>query len=192
MANTNAPFGFKPARNAYGAPYNGSLSTYKLNSGYGTAIYPGDAVKLLTTGYLAKAAAGDTIAGIAVGFSWVQASGQPNTQRYWPASTTTLNSADAQVQVIDDPNVIFEVQFGNSTSVPATADIGALFDLYDAGGSATNASSGEGIDYTTLATSGKGFRFVGFVPRVDNDLTSAYSRGLFAPVLHAARVQTGI
>jgi hypothetical protein len=192
MANTNSPNGFKPLGSVYGAPYSGALSTYKLPSGYGTAVYPGDVVKFLTTGYVAKAAAGDQFRGIAVGFSWIGTDGRPNTLRYWPASTVTFGAADVSVQVIDDPNVLFEAQFGNSTSVPAFADQGATFNLFDAGGNTSFATSGEGVDYTTLNTTALQFRFVRFVPKVDNDTTSAYSRGIFAPALHDYRVNTGI
>jgi hypothetical protein len=76
-----------------------------------------------------------------------------------------VRRADVSVQVIDDPNVLFEAQFGNSTSVPAFADQGATFNLYDAGGNTSFATSGEGVDYTTLNTTALQFRFVGSCPR---------------------------
>jgi hypothetical protein len=167
--------------------------TYQIPSGYSTAVYAGDVVKFLTTGYIAKAAAGDQMRGVAVGFSWIEAAtGLKLVRSYLPASTVTLGAADISVQVIDDPNVLFEAVFTNSTSVPAAADRGATFNLYDAGGSTSSGLSGEGIDYTSLLTTVQQFRFMDFVQRADNDTTSAYSRGLFMPLNHDFRLTSGI
>jgi hypothetical protein len=192
MPNINAPRGFLPVRGAYGQPYSGATNEYPVLASYATAIYSGDAVKLLTTGLINKAAAGDQLRGIAVGFRWVGADGITRYSPYWPGATTTLGSQNATAIVIDDPNVIFETQFANSTSAPVQADMGALFDLIDAGGSTFTGLSGEGLDYTTLATTTKVFRAISFVPRGDNDTAAAYSRVLCTIALHDFRVNTGI
>lgn len=192
MSNVNAPRGFKPARYVDGRPFNGAVSAYRLPSAYASNLFVGDVVKLLSTGYLAKAAAGDQFRGVVVGINWVQANGVPGTQRYWPANTVTNNGADAEVLVADDPGLVFEAVFTNSASVPAVADIGATFNLFDAGGSPASGLSGEGIDYTTGSSGAAQFRFLSFVKRGDNDVASANSRGLFAPALHDFRVNTGI
>lgn len=192
MPNENTPRGFKPMRMQGGAVWNGAQTPYRLASGYGTAIYAGDVVKLVTAGTIQKAAAGEQMRGVVLGFQWVGADGVPVYSQYWPASTATLGSNPATAFVVDDPNVLFEAVFTNSTSVPAVADIGAIFDLFDAGGSAATGISGEGIDYTTLATTAKQWRFMDFVARPDNDVAAAYSRGIFAPDLHDFRVNTGI
>ena len=192
MANINAPRGFKLARTMGGNAFNDAFGIYRLNSGYATNIFVGDVVKLLTTGYLAKASAGDQMRGVVVAINWIQASGVPGTQRYWPASTTTLGSQDVEVIVADDPNMVFEAVFTNSTSVPATADIGATFNLYDSGGNTSSGLSGEGVDYSTLNTTTQQWRFLDFVKRPDNDVSSAYSRGFFMPASHDFRVTTGI
>lgn len=192
MANVNAARGFKPVRYVDGRPFNGAVNAYRLNSGYATNLFVGDVVKLLTTGYLAKAAAGDQMRGVVVGFNWVLATGVPQTIRYWAASGVTLASQDVEVLVADDPGLVYEAVFTNSASVPAVADIGATFNLIDNGGSTASGLSGEGIDYTTLNTTAQQFRFLDFVKRVDNDTASANSRGLFAPALHDLRVNTGI
>jgi hypothetical protein len=192
MANSNTPRGFKPAVDNDFRPFNGGTRWYQLPSNFATAIYAGDVVKFLTTGYLAKAVAGDQMRGVVAGFRWTAATGIPVVGVYLPANTVTLNGADIQVQVYDDPNMVFEAVFTNSTSVPAFADKGATFNLIDTGGSAASGLSGEGIDYTTLNTTAQQFRFMDFVQRPDNDVTSANSRGLFAPALHDFRVNTGI
>lgn len=192
MSNVNAPRGFKPVRLVGGTPYTGAVNTYRLPSGYTSNLFVGDVVKLLTTGYVAKANAGDQMRGVVAGFYWSGANNQPSALRYWAASGASYNSADVEVQVIDDPNVVFEAQFANSGSVPAVADIGAMFNLYAGAGNASTGASGEGVDYGTLTTSAAQFRFLDFVKRVDNDPASAYSRGLFVPGLHDLNVTTGI
>lgn len=192
MANENTPRGFKPMRMQGGAVWNGSLTPYRLASAYGTAIYTGDVVKLVTAGTIQKAAAAEQMRGVVMGFQWVGADGIPVYSQYWPAGTVTLGSNPATALVVDDPDVLFEAVFTNSSSVPSIAAIGANFDLYDAGGSAATGISGEGIDFTTLTTSAAQFRFMDFVARPDNDVAAAYSRGIFAPALHDFRVNTGI
>lgn len=192
MANENTPRGFKPARMVTGAPFNASLNPYPIANAYATNIFAGDPVKLITTGLIQKAGAAEQIRGIAMGFQWVGTDGVTRYSPYWPASTATLGSLGGVALVIDDPNVMFEAVFTNSTSVPAQADCGATFAGYDAGGSTATGLSGFGVDYTTLNTTAQVWRFVAFVPRADNDLAAAYSRGLFAPNLHDYRVNTGI
>lgn len=188
MANVNAPRGFKPMRNSDGRAYDGPLGQYILASAYATSIYQGDAVKLVS-GYINKAAATDQIRGIVAGFSWTGLNGVPVFSPYWAASVATFASGDVSVLVYDDPNTQFEAVFTNSTSVPAKGDAGKYFKQFDAGGSTSTGLSGEGIDYSTGNTSSSGlvWRFIDFVKRPDNDTASAYSRGVFVPVLHDMR-----
>ena len=193
MANTNSPKGFKPVGKVGSEAYNGGLSPLPLASGYNTAIYAGDAVTRISTGYINKAGAGDTIIGIAAGVEWVGSDGVPRKQNYWPASTATLGSQDATIYVQADPMLEVEARFTNATTVPTTALIGEVFNLVDAGGSAATGISGEGIDISaTGSTSAKTFRFVRFAPRADNDTASAYSVGVFQIALHQNNSLTGV
>lgn len=171
------------------------MRSYALNSGYGTALYTGDVVKALSTGYLAKAAATEQMRGVAYGFKWIGADGVPKFQPYWPAGTVTLGASDAEVLVIDDPNVLFEAQMGGATTDWTIAMNGAIFELGDAGGSAGTGLSGEYVDITTLKTTAGQWRLMGPIMRPDNDLrasNAAYARVLVAPDLHDFRVNTGI
>ena len=192
MANTNTPRGFVPVRAVTGQPYDGALSTYRILPAYATAIYQGDVVKFLTTGYINKAAANDQMRGVFIGCQYVQADGTVKSLNYYPGSVTTLGSQPVNAFVVDDPNMMFEAQFTNSTSVPAIADLGASFQNYDAGGSTFTGLSGMGLDYSTLNTTLQQWRVVDFVPRGDNDLTSAYSRALCTPLSHDYRTQLAI
>lgn len=192
MANTNAPRGFWPRKDGIGSAWAATLNSYPIASGYATNIFQNDVVKLLTTGFIAKAAAGDQMRGVAIGFKWTDLTGKLVASPYWPAGTVTKGALDAQVLMIDDPNTVFEAQFTNSASVPANADQGANFNLFDAGGGTAAGLSGEGIDYSTLTTAAAQFRFLGFSTRPDSDKTSAYSYGMFVPSLHDFRVNTAI
>jgi hypothetical protein len=195
MPNVNAPKGFKPAKEIGGQPWNGGMASYRLNSGYGTSIFEGDVVKLLSTGYLAKAAATEQMRGIVKGFKWVGVGGVPQFSPYWPAGTVTLGGVDAEVLVIDDPNCIFEVQMGGAATDWTVAMNGAIFELGDAGGSTANGLSGEYLDITTLKTTAGQFRLLDVVPRPDNDIragNAGYARVYVAPSLHDFRVNTGI
>lgn len=192
MANTNTPFGFKPSRYVDGRPFNGAVNTYPIAYNYNTAMYIGDPVKIVS-GKVNLAGVSDQIRGILIGVRWVASSGARVFGPYWAGTITTPGNQDAEAVVVDDPNVLFEASFTNSTSVPAQADAGQFFKHLAAAGTAATGLSAIGIDYTTktaTATSGV-WRFVSFVPRVDNDTASAYSRGLFVPTLHDFRTTSG-
>lgn len=192
MPNENTPRGFKPVRMVTGAPFSGSQNPYRIANVYGTAIFQGDPVKLVTAGVIEKAAVADQIRGVFVGCQWVGADGVTRYSPYWPQGQATLGALGGTAFVVDDPDVLFEAVFTNSTSAPAQADIGATFDGFDAGGSVATGLSGFGVNYASLATSAKPWRFIDFVQRPDNDIGFAYVRGLFAPALHDFRVNTGI
>jgi hypothetical protein len=76
MANVNAPFGLRPVGTVNGQPYTGAARTYSVPAGDGTAIYIGDAVKLVGTSQIingspysdiAIAATGDVMVGVVIG-----------------------------------------------------------------------------------------------------------------------------
>jgi hypothetical protein len=161
-------------------------------SGYGTAIFCGDMVKLVTAGTIEKAAVTEQMRGVVMGFQWVGLDGVPRTNNFWPANTVTLGAAPATALVVDDPDVMFEAVFTNSVTAPPITALGAMFDGFDAGGSTSSGLSGQGVDFTTLATTAKPWRFEDYVQRPDNIIGAAYVRGIFSPSLHDYRVNTGI
>ena len=193
MSNINAPRGFKPLRYVDGRPFSGAGSSYHLPSGYGTALAIGDVVKLLTTGYIAKANPGDQLRGVVGGFRFVAPTGQyPLFTSYWPPGQVTTNGADAVVEVYDDPGLVFEAVFTNSASVPGLGQTGKLFNLIDTGALPGPQLSGEGVDFTTQSTAVGQFRALQPIGRADNDLTSAYQRWEFVAALHDFRVNSGV
>ena len=102
MANTDAPNGLKPVRHIAGGTIR--PNEYKIPSGYNTAIFTGDAVKLLSSGYVAVAAAGNRLLGVFAGCSYPNSSGEQVFSRQWTASATTQGTVDVTAYIYDDPN----------------------------------------------------------------------------------------
>jgi hypothetical protein len=107
---TNAPQGLIPSRTQINATWNGAYSQYPIASGYATALFHGDPVTLLADGTIGIGVAGAICVGVFQGVSYTNATGQYITSFTWPAAQATLTLIPALAQVIDDPNVIFEIQ----------------------------------------------------------------------------------
>lgn len=137
MANVQGAFGFQQWGTASGPPNfaEGHNTPYRIASGYATAIYYGDAVRMNVsgpTGYVEQWANGDggtatqILVGIFIGCSYFSTSQQKLVySRYWPGSDAT---GDVNAFVVDDPNSLWKVQAGISvaitqTSLGRTADI---------------------------------------------------------------------
>jgi hypothetical protein len=123
MANNNAPFGLRPVSTVSGQPFSGATRTYSVPAGDGTAIYLGDAVKLVGTSQIingspyadiAQAASGDVIVGVVVGVL--------------PASRDSLTYRAASTQRLlwspTIPNLLFEIQQTNSGTALNANDVG--------------------------------------------------------------------
>lgn len=122
MANTNAPFGFRQYT-GYGSSPTYEQTTAIIASGYTTAIFSGDPVVQISTGYIQQAASsaatGNTaIAGIFAGCTYVSIANKTRVWRpYWPGSDA---NGDVTAYLITDPNATFVVQTANSNTT-ATA-----------------------------------------------------------------------
>ena len=170
MANVDAPNGFTPASHMCG----GVIRTKKLRiaSGYGTSIFTGDVVTL-SSGYVNQAGATSTPVGVFAGVQYTDTSGAPQWSNYWPASTATLGSEDAEAYIYADPGIIFEAQFTAGT--PAVSFIGNKYTLSTTAGSTNNGRSKEGV----TATTSSGIALcVGFVDSPSNSI-GASARALF-------------
>jgi hypothetical protein len=137
MANTQGPFGFVQIGTASGPPNYAESGNppYRIASGYGTAIYFGDAVRMNVsgpTGYIEQWANGDggtatqILVGIFIGCKYYSTSQRKVVwNNYWPGSDAT---GDVEAFVVDDPNSQWKVQAGigsaiTQTSIGRTADI---------------------------------------------------------------------
>jgi hypothetical protein len=180
MANVNAPFGLRPVRSANGQPYTGAVRIYSVPSSDGTAIFIGDAVKLVGTSQIingspfadvAQAASGDVMVGVVVGVL----------QDTRDSLTYRAASTQRRLLVADDPDLLFEVQQSNSGTALTANDIGLNVNLTVAAGSTATGYSGTVIDNTTEATTNTlDVKIVGMVDRPDNDIGSSVSSGTLA------------
>lgn len=122
MANTNAPFGFRPIRRLDGGAWSGNLTQKKMQNNAG-ACNRGDVVKTLADGTVAVSTVGAANANIGVceGFHFLSSAlGYPIWTNYWPGAGA-LGLVD--VFIIDDPLVVYEVMA--NTGPITLADVGS-------------------------------------------------------------------
>jgi len=164
MANQDAAFGLKP-NSKLGSNVNSEGTTeYSIASGASGNIFSGDPVKIMNTGTILVAAAGDQLLGVFRGCRYTNSSGEVIYSAYWPDGTV---SSDAVAFVVDDPNALFEVQSAATGSVVQTV-VGNNADIVYAAGSTTDGQSGVEISGTTAATSAQ-LRIVGFSGDPENN-----------------------
>lgn len=115
----SAPYGMKPVNRIDGMPYAGAIRQIPMASGYGTAIFNGDVVKLDTNGLIVQDTGTDaaTPCGVFVGCSYTDPTYGPVFRQYLPASTV---AADIKAFVVDDPDALFKVAVVTGTTVMGT------------------------------------------------------------------------
>jgi hypothetical protein len=157
MANTVAPFGFKPIRRLDGAAWTSAHTTRKMQNNAGP-LNRGDLVQALADGTVAVSAAalGHLTVGVYVGCHYLSAAlGYPIWSNYWPGAGA-LGLVD--VFILDDPFLVFEVQ---ASAGPITlADIGSNADVVVAA-STTGFSKWSLGAPTTTASTNFPFKIVG-------------------------------
>ena len=176
MANADRPQGLIPVGTGLGAPWNGKVNAYVVESANDTAIFVGDLVKLNGTAGAAgetsfgldvegiaeviQAAAGNKCVGVVVGFL----PNQDNlTQRHCPSETRRV------ALVSDDPNTVYEIQEVSGGTALTSAEVGLNANVIVAAGNTTTGRSGMELDNTQEATTaGFNCQILGLVKRVDN------------------------
>jgi len=151
MANLDSPFGLRPVRMVNGSPFSNQQNRYRIAANYGTSIYQGDLVKVVTGGGIERVAAGDggLVLGVFNGCTYTDpSSGKQKWSNYYPAST---NASDIIAFVVDAPDTVFEVQADAAFPV---ADLFGNFDIVDGSpvGDTTSGISNAELDVTTGAT----------------------------------------
>ena len=162
MANLDAPSGARPFRHLSGGMIR--ASEYKIASGTSSNIFSGDFVKLLATGYIDVASAGNRILGVFAGVKYTASDGEVVYKKYFPTGTTTLASADVTAYVYDDPSITYRIQSAGSADF---ADIGNLADHVAGSGSTTTGQSGHEVSGTT-GTGTAGLRILRLIDDPDN------------------------
>ena len=153
MANSNAPFGFRPIRELSGAAYNGKFEYCFVPAAVASNIFSGDLVILLTGGSdsvygypsvtPSVTPATDVLLGACVGVDPALGGQTPNLNiSYHPASTA------GYIMVSTDPNLIYEAQF---SAAFAAANLGKNANHLNAAGNVAQGTSGYTINTTGVA-----------------------------------------
>jgi hypothetical protein len=147
MSNYDAPFGLRPSRTSISSQQQ---NRYRIASGYATAIFQGDLVKVVTGGGIERVTASpgtDLILGVFNGCNYTDpTTGKPTWSAYYPGGVA---ASDIIADVIDDPNATFEVQADAAFPV---ADLMGNFNIVATAGDTTSGISRVEIGVSTGAT----------------------------------------
>ena len=148
MSNQDASFGLRPVRTSISSQQQ---NRYRIASGYATAIFQGDMVKMVTGGGIERVAAGDggLVLGVFNGCFYTDpTTGKPTYSNSYPGSVA---ASDIMANVIDSPDATFEIQADAAFPV---ADLAGNFDIVDQSpvGDTTSGTSRMELDVTTGAT----------------------------------------
>lgn len=152
----SAPYGLKAINSLDGKPYAGAIRQIPIASGYATAIFNGDTVKI-SGGYLVADTATNnaTPCGVLVGCQYVNSQGQTVQGQYYPAAASS-----AVAYVVDDQQALFKVALvtaGTTTVVSGTvgarsALVGQNIALVQNTGSTITGDSAVGATVTGAGT----------------------------------------
>lgn len=117
MSTVATPYGLKPVNLIGGQAYNGGvIREFRVSANNAAAIFNGDLVQLSAAGQPSAVTTTPTtstagIVGVCVGARFVTAATkQPVWSNFLPANTITGGGSDVWIQVMDDPNAIFQVK----------------------------------------------------------------------------------
>ena len=176
----SGPYGLVPVKLLSGTPYAGTVRQYKIASGYGTAIFYGDAVKLVTGGTVERDTfdAAMTPIGVFMGVSYTDPNTNQKTFRQNYIASTS--ASDIEAYVCDATDVLFKVAVvssGTTIGDLAQTDVGANVAGVDNTGDSINGNSRCAISDTSATTSSLPFRIVELVEETKNSsggFTEAY------------------
>ena len=195
MATSATPNGAEPVNTlSASGSYSGKVRHIKIASGYATAIFYGDFVKLVASGSLEKAAVTTSVVagtvGIFVGCSYTDPStSQLTFNQQFPASTA---ASDIMAYVVDDPKLVFKMQgdeaiaqtgLGNNISAVSTAGSTAI-------GRSKNALDGGSVATTNTLP----LRVLEFVEGPNSTVGDAFTDCLvtYLPLSHAYETKLGV
>lgn len=166
----SGPYGLVPVKLISGTPFAGVTRQYKIASGYGTSIFAGDAVKLVTGGTVERDTfdAAMTPIGVFMGCSYTDATLGKVFRQYFPASTA---ADDIMAYVVDATDVLFKaavVSSGTTIGDLALTDLGANVAGVDNTGDTASGNSRCAISDTSATTNTLPFRIVGLVEETKN------------------------
>lgn len=174
------PYGLIPVKLVSGTPFAGVTRQYSIASAYGTSIFYGDAVKLVTGGTVERDTfdAAMTPIGVFLGCSYTDPSTEQKTfKQYYPASTA---ASDIMAYVADATDLLFKVAVvssGTTIGDLAITDIGANVAGVDNTGSTVTGNSRCAISDTSATTNTLPFRIVSLVEETKNS-SGGYTEAL--------------
>ena len=175
MSSSATPYGARPVGTlSASGSFTAKVRHYQIASAYGTSIFFGDFVKLVTAGTIEKdtGTTACTPIGIFMGCSYTD----PNTNQktFSQMWTAAVAASDAYGYVIDDPNVIFEMQADGSA---AQATLGSNCAVVQTAGSTTIGTSKNAVDISTSAatTATLPIRIVDVVQTPSNAWADSYT-----------------
>ena len=189
-----APYGLVPVRMVNGSPYNGAMRHYKIASGYNTAIFNGDAVKLVTGGTVERDAADAAMTpiGVFLGCSYTDPDMGLVFRNSYPAGTV---ADDITAFVCDNTDVLFKVAIvssGTTIGDMAQTDVGANVAMVDNTGVTATGKSQIAASDTSATTNTLPLRIVGLVEETKN-ASGGYTEALVKwNAGHALSSTTGI
>lgn len=139
MGTTSQAYGLIPHYHPSG---QSRANKYTIATGYGTAIYKGDLVKIHTDGTLNIGDGTTDAIGVFAGVEYVDANGKPTESPYWPASTTATNIV---AYVYDDQQTVFRIGVTANASSYDQAAIGQQANVAIAAGSTQTGVSGTSL-----------------------------------------------
>lgn len=156
MANTNAPFGLRPARRLDGASLSFNVMTFPIAYNLASQIGKGDAVTMNTSGNIipyvqnVTASSDPATVGVFWGCTYLNpAVGYVQWYNAWTAPTLA-STAIVTAFVIVDPMILFEIQ--SDADGPLTqAMVGGNFDI-NSGTPNSAGFSTQSLDTSRLAT----------------------------------------
>ena len=179
MANVNAPKGFVPVRHLNGSAYNGQFELFLIPSSDGTAVFPGDIVKIAggagTAGQVVNGLDVEGMGTVALATAGTTGQDIAGVVRGFLPDFTTLSlkhraASTARIAlVVTDPTVIYEVQEDAVGSNIAAADIGLNVPYTTTAGSAVTGNSQMEIDSSAiLGTNTLPVKVLGLSKKVGN------------------------
>ena len=173
MSTTATPYGFRPVGLLGGGDWRNSIRHIKMTNSYGTSIFYGDVVKVVSTGTVEKDSGTTTMTpvGIFVGCSYTDpGSSQPTYSQMWTASTS---ATDIMAYVVDDPNVVFQ---GQGDATLAQTALGNNVAVVQTAGSTSIGTSKNAIDSSTIAaTKTLPVRILGFIDGPNSSVGDTYT-----------------
>ena len=151
MANQLEKFGLRPYRKLDGTPLVGAQNRYKIANGDATAIFQGDLVRPLTTGFVTRAAGNTSYAVVGVfnGCFYNDPTTQkPTYSNYYPGGITPTQGGITAF-VVDDPDAVFLMDADEAFT---RADLFKNYSVTTAGGVTQTGISSVQLDVSTSGT----------------------------------------